>query len=85
MTAATVTNLLDIHLPDIEVVQLTVTDGETYVSRKFNVVNHAIATANEDDDGEVNVVTDGTSTVTVNAAGMTDVKVTVVLFGNSGN
>jgi hypothetical protein len=85
MTAATVTNTLDLHIPGIEVVQLTVTDGETYVSKNFAKVTHAIATCNEDNDGEVNVVTSGAQTVTINAAGMTDKKITVVLFGQLGN
>jgi len=86
MTAATVTKRIDLHDPNIEVVQLTVSDGETYTSRKFTRVTAATATGNEDVDAHLNVVTtDSTGVVTINYAGQTDKKITLVLYGNLGN
>ena len=80
MAAATVTNYIQTALPSIEVVQLTVSDGETYVSRKFRSISGAIASGNEDNDAHINV-TLSTNTATINYAGMTDQLVTLVLFG----
>lgn len=83
MTAATVTSIFDMHHPQIEVVQLTASDGETYTSKKFKYVTHAVATGNENVDAHLNAVTTGTTNVvTINYASQTDKKVTLVLFGN---
>ena len=60
-------------------VMLTVTDGETYTSRLSTVVA-AFATTQADDDGEVNVTISG-RTITINAAGMTDVKIALLIKG----
>ena len=84
MTAATVTKRLDIHSPGIEVVQLTLTDGETYSSQKFGTILAAVASGNEDNDAHINVTFSG-RTATVNYAAQTDEKVTLVLYGNLGN
>jgi len=48
MTAATVTTRLDVNDPVKEVVELTFTDGYTYVSKKFGSVKAVQATFNED-------------------------------------
>jgi len=48
MTAATITEYIETGLPSVEAVKLTVTDGETYVSRKFKAISGAITTGNED-------------------------------------
>ncbi len=69
-----------VHNPNIEVVTLEVTDGETYVSRKFQTILGAIATGNEDQDAHINVVFSG-STATINYAAMTDKDITLMLFG----
>ena len=48
MTEATVTTRLEVNDPVSEVVLLTVTDGETYISKKFGTVVAVQATFNED-------------------------------------
>ena len=58
---------------------LTVTDGETFVS-KLGTVYQVFLTAAADDDGELNATISG-RTVTINAAGMTDVLVSVMVVG----
>jgi len=55
------------HAPYMEVVSLTVSDGETYVSTKFKTILGALATANADDDAELNVTFSG-QTATINWA-----------------
>ena len=84
MTAATVTKRFETQDVGIETVQLTLTDGETYVSRKFATILAAVATGNEDNDAHINVTFSG-GTATVNYASMTDKLVTLVLYGNLGN
>jgi hypothetical protein len=81
MTAATITKYVETALPSVEVVQLTVTDGETFVSRKFKTLTGAVISGNEDNDAHINV-TLSSATATINYAGMTDQKVTLILFGN---
>lgn len=84
MTAATVTRRFETQAIGVEVVQLTLTDGETYVSRKFATILAAVVSGNEDNDAHINVTfSDGTATV--NYASQTDEKVTLVLYGNLGN
>lgn len=69
-----------IHDPTCEVVQLTVTNAETYISKKFSTIYGAIATGNEDIDAHLNVTFSG-ATATINYAGQTDKLVTLVLYG----
>lgn len=90
MAAATITNYIQISDPNVEVVQLTATDAETYTSRKFSKVAGVVATANVDVDAHINAVpTDGTSgaaaTITINWAGQTDKLMTLVIYGKLGN
>lgn len=80
MTAATVTTDLAINNPCMEVVQLTLSDGNTYVSKKFSTITAAVASGNEDQDAHINVTFSG-GTATINYASMTTKKVTLVLFG----
>lgn len=82
MASATVTTDLNqyCHLPGIEVVQLEVTDGDDYVSKKFKTILGAIATGNEDNDQHINVTLSG-QTATINYNGMTDQEITLMLFG----
>lgn len=80
MAAATVTRYLDINDPTMEVVVLEVSDGETYVSKKFGTILGAIATANSDSDAELNVTYSG-ATATINFASVTDGSACLVLFG----
>ena len=68
------------HAPYMEVVTLTVSDGETYVSTKFKTILAAVATSNEDDDAEINVTFSG-QTATINWASVTDKAMTLILFG----
>ncbi len=80
MVAATVTEVIELFQPGQEQAILEVTDGETYLSRRLGTVKTAFATANVDDDGEVNCTISG-QTVTINAAGMTDKKIVLLLTG----
>ena len=83
MTSATINEVLEIGNPRYEVVQLECSDGETYTSRKFNIVRIALASGNEDNDAHINCEISG-KTVTVNYAGMTDQKVTLFITGYAG-
>ena len=80
MTAATVTTRLDINPVGTETVVLTVTDGETYTSKRFGKILAAQATGNENQDAHLNVTFTG-QIATINYAGMTDKKVTLTLWG----
>ena len=80
MTAATVTTRLENNDPTTEVVVLTATDAETYVSRKFGSITAAQITANSDVDAHLNVTFSG-ATATVNWAGQTDKVCTLTLWG----
>ena len=82
MTEADVTTkLLDwVSYPGIEVVQLTATDGETYISKQFKKIFGAIATSNSDNDADLQVTFSG-QTATIRYDGQTDKLVTLVLFG----
>lgn len=78
MAAATVTSLWREALAE-EVVLLEVSDGETYTSSLSKPLV-AIATAQADDDGEINCVISG-RTITINAAGMSDKAIALVVKG----
>lgn len=80
MTAATVTERLEVNDPTKEVVRLTASDGETYVSRKFGTITGAQATANSDVDAHLNVTFSG-GTATINWAAQTDKVLTLTLYG----
>lgn len=80
MTAATVALRVENSDPTSEVVVLTVSDGETYVSRKFASIQAAIACANTDNDAEINITFSG-GTATINWASVTDGTATIVLWG----
>ncbi len=69
-----------IHLPNMEVVELTVSDGETYTSVKFKKIRGAMITRSEDNDGYTNVTFDG-QTATIHTTGTSDTNMTLVLFG----
>jgi hypothetical protein len=83
MTTATVTTYCEVNDPTREVVVLTVSSGETYVSRKFGTVTSALATFNE---ASGVTATDfyvgfSGSTVTITNAGVTDKLMTLELTG----
>lgn len=80
MTAATVNFYIEGLPSNEETVNLTVTDGETYVSRKFKLIQEASACGNEDNDAHINVTISG-QTATINYAAMTDQIVTLTLYG----
>ena len=83
MGAATVTNQLSgeyVHIGGIEVVHLTVDDGDTYKSKKFSVILGAIATGNTDTDADLNVEFSG-QTATINWNGVSADLITLMLFG----
>ena len=80
MTAADVANRLEISDPTVEVVVLTVSDGETYTSRKFGAITGAHITGNTDSDAALNVTFSG-AVATVNWASVTDGTATLTLYG----
>jgi hypothetical protein len=79
MADATILNALAGPVLAEECVLLEVTDGETYNSR-LSTPLFALATANVDDDGEINCTISG-RVVTINAAGMTDKKIALLVKG----
>ncbi len=69
-----------VHIPSMEVVELTVTSGEEYRSTKFKTILGALVTHSEDNDGYTNVTFSGqVATIIGSFAGDTDM--TLVLFG----
>lgn len=82
MAAATITREIETSDPSREVVVLTLTDGETYVSKKFSTILAALVSSNYDADAHINV-TYSSQTATVNWAGQTDQVCTLVLFGTN--
>ena len=88
MTAATITSRVATHVPNREIVVLTVTDGETFVSEKFGTVQAANATWNEDLGATAIAgpfLAISNATVTIHAEGVTDKKLCLELYGNLGN
>ncbi len=83
MTAATITDRIGVNDPTKEVVVLTFTDEETYISRKFSNVLAVQATLNEDTGALTYPVSCAISggTVTIHCEGVTDKKVCLTLYG----
>lgn len=81
MAEATVTEYFRIQNPQMEVVKLTASDGETFTSRKFSTISAATVSANSDVDAHLNV-TFTSGTATINWASQTDKVCTLVLYGN---
>lgn len=92
IAAATVTKYLNVGIPTMEVVQLTVaSDQDTYASRKFDKVTAAIAQFNVDTDDSISVcnsdngVLDGTDeTVLFNSSSISNSEILCVLWGDEG-
>lgn len=84
MTAATVTARLDVNNPVEEVVVLTATDANTYVSKKFGKVIAAQATIMEDTTTLSIPLSLGISgaTVTINCTGLSSIKICLTLYGS---
>ena len=83
MTAATITDQLEINDPTKEVVVLTITDGETFSSKKFASVR-AVNFAFNEDMATLAVVPGfaiSGNTITFHCTGVTDKKVCVTLYG----
>ena len=83
MTEATVTDRLEINDPTKEVVVVTATDTNTYISKKFGVVTGVQATIMEDAGSLSIPISCGVSgaTVTLNCTGLSALKVCLELFG----
>jgi len=83
MTAATITDRIEVNDPTKEVVIVTFTDAETYVSRKFSTLTAVQATLNEDSETLTYPVSCGISggTVTLYCEGVTDLKVCLTIYG----
>lgn len=84
MTAATVTTRLDTNNPSEEVVVVTASDTNTYVSKKFGAVRGVQATLMEDTTTLSIPLSCGVSgvTVTLNCTGLSAKKVCLTLYGN---
>lgn len=80
MTEATIVERMEVLVPGIEVVTLTLSDGETYIAKKLGRIIGATVSGNADNDAHINVTWSAT-TATVNYASQTDQKVTLVLYG----
>jgi hypothetical protein len=83
MTAATVTKRLEVNDPTQEVVILTASDANTYTSKKFGSVEGVQATIMEDA-GALSIplsVDVSGATVTLNATGLSSLKVCLTLYG----
>jgi len=80
MGAATITEYVNIPDPNVEVVILELTDGETYTSKKFTTVKHVSPSWAEDTDGDINYTVSG-NVVTINAAGASDSAISLELRG----
>ena len=83
MTEATVTTRLEVNSPTEEVVVLTATDGETYVSKKFSTLTAVQATPNEDTGAlsiPLSIAMSG-GTATIHATGLSDDLVCLTLYG----
>jgi len=83
MVAATITTVININDPVKEVVVLTFSDGETYVSKKFGAIVAAQATLNQDTGAltyPVSLAISG-GTVTIHCEGVSDKKVCLTLYG----
>ena len=83
MVAATVTTRLNVNSPTEEVVVLTASDTNTYVSKTFGKVTAAQATIMEDVTTLSIPLSLGISgaTVTINCTGLTTKKVCMTLYG----
>lgn len=83
MTAATITERLDVNDPTVEVVILTVTDGETYTSKKFAKLLGAQATLMEDATSLTIPLSVAISAAvaTIHCTGLSDLKVCLTLRG----
>ena len=83
MTATTITDVIEVNDPNKEVVIITATDLDTYVSRKFAVITGVQATVMEDF-GAISLplscdVSGGT--VEINCTGLSAKKVCLTLYG----
>lgn len=83
MVAATVTTRLEVNDSTKEVVVLTASDTNTYVSKKFGTVTGVQATIMEDASTLSIPLSCGVSggTVTINCTGLSSLKVCLTLYG----
>ena len=86
MALATVTTRVETKDPSVEVVQLTVSDGETYTSRKFQTIQAASLTLNVANAGFTDEIASvsfaaGVATIELIGTDTTDLLATLVLYG----
>ena len=81
MTEATIIERSLTFVPGMEVVTLTLSDGETYICKRLGRITAVLVSGNADNDAHINATWSGT-TVTVNYASQTDQKVSLVIFGS---
>jgi len=80
MAAATVLRVIESPDPTEEVVVLTASDGETYLTRKYTTIQAASVKSNYNTDSHINVTFSG-ATATINWNGQTDKMCTLTLWG----
>ena len=83
MTAATITDRLDTNNPCEEVVVVTGSDTNTYVSKKFGSIRAVHATMMEDE-GVLSIplsISISGTTATINCTGLSSSKVCLTLYG----
>lgn len=82
MADATILNDVSefVHIPGLELVTLTLGDGETYQSRKFKTILFVIVSSNYDTDNHINASFSG-QTVTVNWNGQADKTCSLLIAG----
>lgn len=91
MAEADILKYIDVQIPTMEVVMLEATDTETYLSRKFEKVQAAVACWNENQDDTISVCNsdnepiDGTDNeVRLNSSTLSNHAVLLVLWGDEG-
>ena len=89
MAAATVSKYVELHDPNVEVVRLVASDGETYTSRKFGVIEGAVVglnvpSAGFTDESASVTFSGGVATIELVGTDTTDLAITLVLYGTLG-
>ncbi len=83
MVEAILLNDLEANVPGQDVVVLEVTDGETWASRKLGKITGVIVGHNVNtDNANINTPWSG-NVVTINANGVTNEKMTLLMFGTA--
>ena len=83
MVAAEIENYNRSAMPYQEVVRLNVDDGQTYTTKKFDVILAVAATKNADDDAHIQADWSG-KVITIRYASGSSDDLSLVIYGASG-